>query len=255
MKKILFFIAFISFYLPVIGQDIMTVLPDSGSFSPDYIGINIVASDINLKGLKQNLHFNFLSPNNGFEMSHGMNTTGLSNIPNIGVGVDETYGNLFINFVRGSIGYIDNTLDWHVGLGAGGAVTLNRTKTLVLRGYVDLSYMYISYFLGTYSDTTLTGFLINGANIGTYVKNVKYVNSAFCIDPNIELFYRGKKWDFFVGVGYNLTVYYNEKIDFYRTTTPIEDGIYYNSGNPVIKGAIIPGNYIIQLGLVKEFEL
>jgi len=255
MKKILFLITFLSLHLPGICQDVMTVLPDSGTFSPDYIGINIVASDINLKGLNQNLHFNFLSPNNGFDMSHSMNTTNLKNIPNIGVGIDETYGKLFLNFARGSIGYLNNTLDWHVGLGAGCAIPLNHSKTFMLRAYANLSYMYISYVLGTYTDTTFTGFLINGVNIGTYIKNVKYTNGAFCVDPNVELFYRGNKWDFFIGAGYNLTLYYKEKINFYRTSTPIQDGIYYSSGYPVTKGVIIPGNYIIQIGLVKEFEL
>lgn len=255
MKKILFLITLLSCYLTGTGQDVMTVLPDSGTPSSEFVGIKFFASDMALKGLNQDLHFNYMSLNNGYVMSHDMNITGLNNIPNIGIGLDETYGYLFVNFVQGSIGYINHTLDWNVGIGAGCSIPLNKPKSLMLRGYVNVSYMYISYVLGTYSDTTFTGFDINGSNIGTYVKNVKYVNSTFCASPMLELLYRADKWDFFVGIGYNFTLYYKEKLDFYRTHIQIQDGLYDNSGEPVTKGAIIPGNYIIQVGLVKEFEL
>jgi len=233
----------------------MTVLPDSGAPTDDFIGINLMAFDYGLRGINQNLQFNYISQNNGDVMSHNMDIIGLNNIPNIGVGIDETYGNLYINFLQGSFGYINSNWDWTLGIGAGGSVSLNRKKTFMLRGYVNLYYMYISHNLGTYTDTTETGFDINGANIGTYIKNLKYVNSALCASPMLELCYRANKWDFLVGVGYNFTLYYKEKIDFYRTKLPIEDALYYSNGTPVIQGAIIPGNYIIQIGLIKEFEL
>jgi hypothetical protein len=233
-------------------------LPDSGLFSASdgFIGLRLNLVDYNVGGVNKDLTFDYVSQSNGFEMKHDMNLKGLSNIAGIAFGVDETVGNhLLINFFNASVCYTQHAWCWNAGIGAGYVVSLNKTKSLMLRAYLNVFYQNLTYSVGSYTDTTLIGIEVNGVGVGTYIKNVKYVNNAICASPGLELLYRRNKIDFFLGAGYNATLYYKEKLDFYRTHISIGNGIYDSEGNPVTKGALIPGNYIIQLGIIKEFGL
>jgi hypothetical protein len=257
MKKLIAFLLFLITLSPAICQQTMPVFSDTGAFSTtdNFIGLKIGLADYNIITLNQDLRFSYTSQNNGFVMSHDMNVKGINNIPHLSLGVDETAGHLLINFLDASIGYNQHTWNWTAGLGAGYALSLNKKNTLMLRMYANLFYENITYGLGSYSDSTLQGFLVNQVNIGTYVKNIKYVNNALCVSPGLELLYRRNKLSFFLGAAYNYTLIYKEKLDFYRTHIPLNNGLYNSSGSPITQGAMKPGNYIIQLGIVKEFGL
>jgi hypothetical protein len=256
MKKFISIAFLVAATIPAYSQGDMTVIPDSlhqGQFM-DFVGIRFIAEDFGLRSTNENLKFSYTSINTGFVMSHSMNVKGLSNTPNIGFGLEEDVNkHLFIDFFDATIGYIQNTINWNVGAGIGYIFNLNAKKTLLLRGYLSVFYENISYNLGSYTDTTLYGIVINGENIGTYVNNVLYVNSMLCVSPSVELMYRRENWDYFIGVAYNYALFSSEDIDFYRTNIPINQGLYDNSNNPINKGVIMPGSYIIKIGLIKEF--
>lgn len=228
----------------------------NGLYAGNYIGIKLFAADYNVHALNQDLQFTYTSQNNGYVMKHDMNLKGLTVMPNIGLGVEETMGkHLFINFANLTFGYAQHAKDWSGGVGLGYSTPLNKKENLVVRAYLNAFYENITYGLGTYSDSTLLGFEINGVNIGAYVKNIKYTNSIICLNPAIDLVYRGKNFDYFLSAGYNYNLFHKEKLDFYKTHITIGSGLYDESGNPVSKDAIVPGNYIIQLGIIREFGL
>ncbi len=238
------------------SQDIMTVIPDSSNqtFS-EFIGLKFFAEDFSYKPLNHNLQFSYTSVNSGYVMNHSLNITGLSNSPNIGVGLEHDFENhLIIHFFDASIGYISNTLNWNIGLGAGYYVNLNKSGNFSLRGNVNLFYENILYFLGSYYDTTFQGFDINGLNIGTYVKDVEYTNNLFCASADFELYYKREKWDYFAGAGYILTLLSREKVNFYSSNVPVNQALY-NNGVPVNNHVIMPGAYMIRIGIVREFGL
>jgi hypothetical protein len=261
MKKLLL-LTFLSFTgLKAFSQSIMTVVPDSSTLAQfsDFVGVKISLSDIGLKPLNENLQFNYLSANSGYtyQMHHSMDIQNFKNMPNLSVGVEEDYGHLLINFADIGIGFYPNAFNWNAGAGVGYFGYLNKKKTLSLRAYVNVFYENIAYFLGSYNDTTLLGFVVDGSNIGTIVKNVKYTNNLLCASPDIELLYRREKLDFFVGIGYDIPLLSRERINFYRTTIPLSQGLYNSSGIALSDhaGAIIPQSYIIKIGIVKEFGL
>jgi hypothetical protein len=258
MKKIISLAFLVIKLFPAYSQQEIIVLPDSlqqGLFQ-DFVGLRFIAEDYGLHSNGQNMQFRYTSVNNGLVMSHSMDVKGLNNSPNIGLGIEESIGkHLFINFFDVTIGYIQNTLNWNASAGIGYYLSLNTKKNLLLRGYLSIMYENISYDVGSYTDTTLTGILVNDVNIGTFVNNVKYINNLLCVTPSVELLYRRENWDFFLGLAYNYTVFSEERIDFYRTSISLNQGLYDNSNNPVNKGAIMPGSYIIKIGLIKEFGL
>jgi hypothetical protein len=256
MKKFIFIVFLVITFVPAYSQDEMTVIPDSahqGQFL-DYVGLRLIVEDFGLHSINENLKFSYTSINTGYVMSHSMDVRGISNTPNIGFGLEEDINkHLFIDFFDVTIGYIQNTLNWNAGAGIGYYVNLNAKRTLYLRGYLSVFYENISYSLGSYTDTTLLGLVVNDQDIGTYVNDVRYVNSLLCVSPSLELSYRRENWDYFIGIGFNYTLLTKEDIDFYRTNIPINQGLYDNSNNPVNKGVITPGSYIIKIGLIKEF--
>ncbi len=238
------------------GQDIMTVLPDSGSQSfSEFIGIRLFIEDFSYKPLNENLKFNYISYNTGFAMTHSMNVSGLTNTPNIGVGLEHDFDNNFVlHFFDVSVGYISNTLNWNLGIGAGYSFNLNKAKTFSLKANANLFYENIMYFLGSYYDTTLQGFDINGLNIGTYIRDVEYTNNLLCATAGLELYYKRAKWDYFIGAGYLYTLLRREKVNFYYANVPVNQAIYSN-GAPVNGNIIMPGSYLLQAGIVREFGL
>ncbi len=256
MRKIISFLILVYASIPAYSQQDMIVLPDSvqlGQFH-DFVGLRFIAEDFGLHSNGENMQFRYRSINTGYVMSHSMDVKGLNNSPNIGLGVEESINNhLFINFFDVTIGYIQNTLNWNASAGIGYYTSLNAKKNLLLRGYLNLMYENISYDVGSYTDTTLFGIIVNDINIGTFVNNVKYINNLLCVTPSIELVYRKENWDFFLSVAYDYTLFSKEKIDFYRTSISLNEGLYDSSNNPVYKSAIMPGSYIIKIGLIKEF--
>jgi hypothetical protein len=72
----------------------------------------------------------------------------------------------------------------------------------------------------------------------------------------MEFIYRSPNIDFFAGIYYNYVFSYHEKINFYKTNTPISEAIYYpNSSTPVSRDATNLGKYIIQIGIIREFGI
>jgi hypothetical protein len=257
MKKPLFIVFSLILCLKGLGQDIMTVLPDSASLlsNENLVEFRFFAGDFATRNINEDLNFTYYSQNSGYKLSHDMNVKGINNIPNVGFGVEEDMGkHLLINFFNITGGYISNTWQLTVNAGVGYSLSLDKKKNFRIRGTFNLIYEYLSYGLGTYTDTTLEGFDIDGANIGTYVNNVKYVNSSFGVSPGLDFLYRRNNFDFFLNASYNYTLLDGEKINFYRTSIPPGLAIY-DGMNPVNGGILKPGSYIIELGIIKEFGL
>lgn len=124
-----------------------------------------------------------------------------------------------------------------------------------LNASVKIYYQNITYSFGNYYDTTGLGFVVDQTNVGTSLKNVKYVNSAWTVSPGVEFLYRRFSIDYFAGVYYNYVFAYHEDINFYNASIPVSYAIYDRNGNYVSRGITNPGNYIIQVGIVKEFGL
>ncbi len=233
MKKALF-VLFL-FLLTRIGfsQDIMTVLPDSTGkelFS-DFIGARIWVADNKLNTLNKDLTFKYVSVNTNYVMQHDLNVTNLNNMPNIGLGLEENLGkHLLIHFVDVSFGYAQKAWDWNIGLGAGYFIALDKKNKLRLRASLDLFYESISYSVGSYTDTTNFGFIVNGNNIGTFVQDVKYVNNSFCASLGASIMYRTNAFDYFAGIAWNAVLLYKQEINFYATRVPINQAVYYQSG-------------------------
>jgi len=257
MKKFISVVFLLLSIIPAYSQQDMVVLPDSAHEQfRDFVGLRLIVEDFGLRSIGENLNFRYTSINTGFVMSHSMNVKGIVTTPNIGFGIEESINkHLFIDFFDVTIGYIQNTLNWNAGAGIGYYTSLNAKKNLLFRGYLSVFYENISYGLGSYTDTTLLGLLVNNVNIGTFVSDVRYVNSLLCVSPSVELSYRRENWDYFIGIGYNYTLLSSEDIDFYRTTIQINQGLYDGSNHPIDKGVISPGSYIIKIGLIKEFGL
>ena len=120
---------------------------------------------------------------------------------------------------------------------------------------MNVYYQYLTYSYGDYFDTTQLGFIVDGVNVGTSIKNVKYVNDIFSVAPGAEFMYRGSKWDFYVGAYYNYVFYYHEKVTFYVHSISPADAVSYQDGSRVSGNVINVKNYIIQLGIIREFGL
>ena len=239
------------------SQDFMTVIPDStkSTLFPDFIGVKLWAGDYSIKNINEPVTFKYLA-NPLYTMQHSVNVIGLNNMPNLGLGVEEDLGkHLLINFLSISVGYIQNTWNWNLGFGLGFAQSLNKSRTLRLRLSANIFYEDISYSLGSYYDTTNLGFFINGVGIGSSIKNVKYVNNIFSSNFCADLLYRLKKYDFFINASYNYVLSTNEKINFYSTKAALNQMLYDNEGNPIQSGVLNLGNYIFQVGIIREFGL
>ncbi len=236
----------------------MTVLPDSAGremFS-DFLGLRFFASDYGVKSINQNLNFQYLSISNGYVMRHNLDAIGINNTPNIGTGLEENLGeHLLIHFVDVSVGYSKIMWNWNIGAGIGYFQALDKKKNLRLRASVDLFYEDISYTLGTYTDTTNLGFIVNGSNAGTYLKNIKYVNNSLCSSLGLGLMYRTPSWDFFANASWNYVLISSENVNFYTARVKIDQAIYYQSGAPVSGGILNIGAYTLQVGIIREFGL
>ncbi|HTB06687.1 MAG TPA: hypothetical protein VK806_06995 [Bacteroidia bacterium] len=239
------------------SQNFMTVIPDSAAnrIFPDFVGIKLWAGDYSIKNINENVNFMYVA-NPYFTMKHDMNVVGLNNIPNLGLGVEEDIGkHLLINFLNISLGYIQNTWNWNLGCGIGYSESLNKSRTLRLRASANVYYEDISYRLGSYYDTTGLGFNINGVSIGQSVKNVKYVNNIFGTNLCLDLLYRRPKFDYFINVSYNYQLSSTEKINFYYTKLAVDQALYDDSGNTINGNVLNLGNYIIQIGIMRDFGL
>jgi len=257
MKKALF-ICLLSLTLQFCkAQDVMTVLPDSSGkelFS-DFLGVRLWAADYGINSINKDLAFKFVSTNTGFTMNHGFDVRGITNTPNLGIGAEENLGKHFlIHFVDASLGYSMDMWNWNIGAGVGYFISLDKRNKVRLRGCVDLFYEDISFSLGTYYDTTLQGFIVNGNNIGTSIKNVKYVSNSLNASFSVSLLYRAKDFDYFAGIGYNYIAIWHEKINFYSTKIDPSEAVYDSQGNPS-DNILKLGSYVIQIGIMREFGL
>jgi hypothetical protein len=228
----------------------------------NFVGIKFFAVDFGASSLNQDLQFKYTSysPQGPvYNFQHDMNVTGITNFYNVGLGMEENLGNhLVINFFNASVGYVKNVWDWNIGAGVGYFISLNRQKSLRLNASLNVYYQYITYSFGDYFDTTQVGFFVNGVNVGTNIKNVKYVNDIFTISPGIELLYRRSNWDFYAGVYYNYVFYYHEKVNFYETNEPVSSTIYYSPygvNDYVAKNVLNLNVYMFQVGIMREFGL
>lgn len=259
MKKAVFTLLLVVGYLfPCLAQDDMVVLPDSSGqqmFS-DFIGIRFWAADYNLHTINQDLQFKYVSTNTGYTMRHDMDLRGLTYSSNIGAGLEEDLGkHLLIHFADVSVGYSKIAWNWNIGCGLGYFMALDKKKNFRLRLSANIFYEDISYGIGSYYDSTSLGFLINGNNIGTSVRNVKYVNNIISSSFGISLLYRAKFFDYFAGASWNHVLTYKDKINFYETKIKPSEGLYDQSGNAVNGNVLDLGNYIIQLGIIREMGL
>jgi len=229
-----------------------------GGLFNDFIGIKLFATDIGATSLNQDLQFQYTSNDLGavYKFQHDMNVTGLHNFFNIGIGSEENLGqHLCINFFNTSIGYMQNMWDWSIGTGAGYFVSLNKAKSMRLEASLNIYFESITYSFGDYYDSTELGFIVNGVNIGVSVKNVKYVNSIWSLNPGIEYLYRRSNIDYFVGLYYNYVFSYHEKVNFYESSVPVSYAIYYKNGDYVGGNIVNLNKYMIQIGIIREFGL
>ena len=259
-KSLLPLALFIIGYVNCFGQDAYMNLADTNSngLFRNFIGIKLFAADFGATSLNQDLQFQYTSNNTGavYNFKHDMNVTGLKGFYNLGLGLEENLGkHLVLNFFNASIGTIQHMWDWNVGAGAGYFVSLNKQHSMRLNATVNVYYECITYGFGDYYDTTGLGFLVDGYNVGTTIKNVKYVNSIWTVSPGIELLYRRSNIDYFAGVYYNYVFSYHEEVNFYEHSIPVSYAIYYPNGAYVPKDIANLGNYIIQIGIVREFGL
>lgn len=259
MKKSLLLIFFTVTACIAFGQqDFMTVLPDSTGremFS-DFLGVRLWGADYKLNTLNQDLTFKYVSANTGYVMQHDFNTTNLNSTANFGLGLEENAGaHLLIHFVDISIGYNRNVLNWNLGAGIGYFEAFGRKQNFRIRASLDLFYENINYGLGSYSDTTGLGLVINGNNIGGYVNGVKYVDNCFCASLGISFLYRSKELDFFAGANWLTTLIRTEDINFYYTNVNLYQAVYTQTGYPVGGNIIKLGNYMLQFGIMREFGL
>jgi hypothetical protein len=258
MKKSLLAILLLITCKLVSAQEIMTVVPDSTGqemFS-DFLGVRLWAADYNINSINQDLTFKYTSINNGFVMSHPLDTRNITQTPNLGIGLEEDLGpHLLIHFADISIGYSSNMWNWNIGAGLGYSQALDKKRNIRLRASLELFYESIWYGLGSYSDTTGLGFVVNGNNIGQFVQGVKYVNNCFCSSLSASLMYRTKAFDIFGGVAWNYTISQSENINFYYTRVNLYEAVYTQSGAQVGSNILKLGSYMLQVGVVREFGL
>jgi len=258
MKKSFLALLLLTTFKLVSAQDIMTVVPDSTGremFS-DFLGARLWAADYNVNSINQNLAFKYLSINNGYVMNHSLDTRNISHIPNLGIGLEEDMGpHLLIHFADISLGYSNNMWNWNIGAGLGYSQSLDKKRNIRLRASLEFFYEGIWYGLGSYSDTTGLGFVVNGNNVGQYVQGVKYVNNCFCSSLGASLMCRTKALDIFAGAAWNYTISQSENINFYYTRVNLYEAVYTQSGTPVGSNILRLGNYMLQVGVIREFGL
>ncbi len=225
----------------------------------NFVGIKFFLADYGVKSLNQDLRFKYKSVNPlgpVYIFNHDMNISGINGFYNVGLGLEENLGkHLVLNFFNASIGYLSNVLNWNVGVGAGYFIDLNKKQTWRMNATLNVYFQDITYGLGDYYDSKLVGFVVDGVNVGTSVKNVKYVNSIFTASPGVEFMHRGSGWDFYAGIYYNYVFSYHEKINFYIHSIPVSYALYDHNGNAVPKDAINLGSYIVHFGIIREFGL
>jgi hypothetical protein len=260
IKKAGLLLVLMTSYYYSFSQDAYVNMLDTakGELFKNFIGIKFFATDITATSLNQNLNFQYTSNNLGYvyQFQHNVNVTGLTAFYNIGLGLEENYGkHLSINFFNTSIGYNQNMWDWNVNAGVGYFVSLNKAQSMRLNASVNLSFESITYNLGSDYDPTQLGFIINGTNVGPIIKGVTYVNDIWSVSPGIEFLYRRPSIDFYAGVYYNYVFSYSEDVNFYKTSEPISQTIYYPNNTPVSRDVVNLGKYIIQIGIVREFGL
>lgn len=228
------------------------------SLFPNFIGIKLFATNISATTVNQNLQFQYTSNNTGFiyNLQHTMNLTGITGFYNLGLGVDENLGkHLSINFLNTSLGYMKDMWDWSIGAGAGYFISLNKQGSMRLNASMNIYFESFTYNLGSYYDSTQLGFIVDGVNVGSSLRGIKYVNDIWSLTPGLEFMYRRPVLDFFAGVYYNYVFAYHEEVNFYKTTIPISNAIYYPNSTPVSRDITNLGKYIIQVGIVREFGI
>lgn len=237
----------------------MTVLPDSNGrelFS-DFIGVKLWGGQFGMNSANQDLTFKYYSPGNNQTLEHGMNLQNLKYMNNLGLGLEENLGaHLVINFMDVSFGLGPrNTWNWNIGGGAGFFQAFGKKRNVRLRATINLFYESISYQLGSYTDTTNIGFEINGSNLGAVLTDVKYVDNSLCSNIEASLMFRTSALDIYAGIGWTYTLIDSETLDFNYTRIPTYEGIYNSAGTAMNPRVLSQGNYMIQIGIVREFGL
>jgi hypothetical protein len=229
-----------------------------GGLFKNFVGIKLFATGIGATSVNQDLLFQYTSNNLGYiyQFQHDMNVSNLNSFYNLGLGLNENIGkHLSITYFNTSLGYIQNTWDWNIGVGAGYFVSLNKDQSMRLTASMNLYFTSLTYNLGSYYDGTGLGFIVDGVNVGTAVKNVKYVNDIWSLSPGVEFTYRRPVLDYFAGIYYNYVFTYHEKVSFSIHSIPVSDAIYYQNMTPVSKDIMNLGSYLIQVGIIREFGI
>jgi hypothetical protein len=246
------------------SQDAYMNLADTSTngLFQNFLGIKFFAGNIGVSTYNQDLQFKYVSNNLGaiYTFQHDMNVKGINNMFNLGLGFEENLGkHLAINFLEGSVGYIQDVWNWNIGTGVGYFVNLNKSQKMRLNLNLNLYYECITYSFGSYYDSTQLGFLVDGVNVGAVVKNVKYVCSIWSLNPGVEFTYRTSGVDFFAGISYSNVFIYNQKINFYShsiaTDYNNQYGILTQSGAPVGNDILNTNKYIIHIGIIREFGI
>ncbi len=259
MKKAFLTLLLCTSFLIGFSQDIMTVLPDSTGrelFS-DYLGIKLWGGQFGMNSVNQDLNFKYYSPSNNYTLQHDFNLKNVKSTSNFGLGLEENVGShLIINFLDVSAGFgHSNIWNWNIGGGAGYFIALDKKRNFRFRATANLFYESISYEFGDYIDTTNLGFYINGNNLGAYIKGVKFVDNSLCASVQASLLFRTKELDIFAGAGWTTVLIDNENINFYSTRIPVNEGIYNSAGKAMSPRLLSQGNYILQIGIMREFGL
>lgn len=259
MKKLLYTLLVSLFSLSGFSQDIMTVLPDSTGkelFS-DFIGVKLWGGQFGLKSVNQDLTFKLFSPTNNQTMQHDMNLQNLTRTTNGGLGLEENVGShLLINFMDVSFGFAHtNIWNWNIGAGAGYFLAFDKKRNFRFRASLNLFYESISYELGSYTDTTNLGFDVNGNNLGSYIKGVKYVDNSLCSNIEAGLMYRMSAIDIYAGAGWTYTLIDSESLDFNYTRLKVNQAVYNSAGDAMYPKLLSQGNFMFQIGIVREFGL
>jgi hypothetical protein len=144
---------------------------------------------------------------------------------------------------------------WNIGFGAGYFLALDKKGNVRLRASLVLFYENILYGLGSYTDNTGNGFSVNGNNLGSTLNNIEYVDNSFNSSFELSIMYRSSSFDLFGGVSWNYVLTDNENINFYYARLAINQAIYDQSSNAIDTRILSLGNYMIQVGIVREFGL
>ena len=210
----------------------------------------------NFKGVASNLKFSYHSSNN-IIIDRNLNLTKISKTFSLGIGGEKNFSNkLYVDFLNMSFsGLFNNFTNVHVANGIGYLFAFGKDYSLQIRPNLQVFYSIASYNMGSYSDTTNKGIVVNNQNIGASAR-ISYQNKTFGFIPNINFVYKGSGLGYFLNLGFNQLINSTENIAFFvgkgRTynqklanSTVLTDG----NGNVVNKNIVTSSQFFIRVGI------